>query len=422
MEKALSAIIEGAQAQDAESATLDFKTVGRSVEDSLVNLAETAACFANAQGGQIVVGVKDKVGGYLELVAVDIGEARIQRRIFDLTEPPLVVVVTEEQWKGTRLVAITVPRSPTIHQVKGRATERVGTSCEPMPAERIATVLAERRGQDWSAADAHIPVSRVSARALEEARALLRASPDVDRQRWAEVSTRDLLRRLGMVAPSGNLTRGGAILFAPDDERDLVQYVHRRTRSGELTTNQRLTGPGLSCLLRCFELIDSRMDRTPINLPHGQQLLVADLPEPAFREALVNAFMHRDYEALGVIQVEHSPTQLSVTSPGSFVLGVTPHNVLTVSSRPRNPALAGTVRHLGLAETAGVGVDRMYAEMTRVGHHPPVFEADQYSVAVTLNGGAPNAAVTRYVATWPGDYRSDPDGLLVLSPCSPSAR
>jgi ATP-dependent DNA helicase RecG len=56
----------------------------------------------------------------------------------------------------------------------------------------------------------------------------------------------------------------------------------------------------------------------------------------------------------------------------------------------------------------------MYAEMTRLGHHPPVFESDHYRVTVTLNGGAPNTAVTRFVATLPVDHWSDPDTLLVL--------
>ena len=119
-------------------------------------------------------------------------------------------------------------------------------------------------------------------------------------------------------------------------------------------------------------------------------MFVADLPDLAVREAVVNAVMHRDYQAGGPVQVEHSDTRLGVTSPGDFVLGVTPLNILTTSSRARNPALANAVRALGLAEAAGVGVDRMYAAMTAVGHRPPVFDTDGVYVTATLFGGAPN--------------------------------
>ena len=59
----LSAVWGGARAADLEGVTLDFKTVGRSIGDALKDLAEAAMCFANAQGGTIVVGIQDGVGG-----------------------------------------------------------------------------------------------------------------------------------------------------------------------------------------------------------------------------------------------------------------------------------------------------------------------------------------------------------------------
>lgn len=128
----------------------------------------------------------------------------------------------------------------------------------------------------------------------------------------------------------------------------------------------------------------------------------------------MNAVMHRDYQVGGPVQVEHADTRLGVTSPGDFVLGVTPLNVLTTSSRTRNPALPNAVRALGLAEAAGVGVDRMYAAMTAVGQRPPAFETDGVRVTATLFGGAPNAPFTRFVASMAPERRDDPDTLLVL--------
>ena len=190
--------------------------------------------------------------------------------------------------------------------------------------------------------------------------------------------------------------------------------MHRRTPAGGLVANERLTGPALLIVQRTFELVEARVDRTSINLPGGQQLQVADLPEAAVREAVINAVMHRDHRGLGPIQVDHTATRLAVTSPGPFVNGVTVHNVLTTSSRSRNPLLSSAIRFLGLAETAGSGVDRMYAEMARLGHQPPAFEADLDRVRVTLLGGAPNTHLARFVATLPPDEAEDADTMLVL--------
>lgn len=44
-------------------------------------------------------------------------------------------------------------------------------------------------------------------------------------------------------------------------------------------------------------------------------------------EAVVNAFMHREYRTHEVIQLEHKAGRLRVTSPRGFVLGVTIDNV-----------------------------------------------------------------------------------------------
>lgn len=412
--RALAAVAAGTSAHSLETQHLDFKTVGRSIEDSLLDLAEACACFANADGGTIVVGVRDRVGGHDAFEGSSLDPRRTQRRIYELTDPSLIVTVDTMSVETSHLTVITVPRSPDVHQVRGKATERIDTSCQPMSSMRIAAVIADRRGDDWSAKDSGLPLETISARGEEDARRRLREAPDAERQSWAGLSIGDLVSRLGLVSRRGTLNNAGALLLV-DRAGPLVDYTHRRTRSGDLTANEQVGGPGLTAVLRVLELVEGRTERTPIILATGQQLFLADLPDVAVREAVVNAFMHRDHQASGTIQVEHADTRLAVTSPGDFVVGVTPANVLTVSSRARNPALAGAIRTLTLAEAAGVGVDRMYTAMTEVGHRPPVFETDGTRVTVSLHGGAPNGWVTKYVTTLPAERRRDPDTLLVLT-------
>ena len=214
------------------------------------------------------------------------------------------------------------------------------------------------------------------------------------------------------------LTRAGELLFTKSpDHREHLAYIYRRAQTGALIANEQLGGPLLSVLQRVFDLVAARVDRTSVNIGGGQQLQVADLPEGAVREAIVNAVMHRDYRDYrdsARITVEHAATRLAISSPGPFVSGVTINNVLTTSSRSRNPQLAEAIRKLGLAETAGAGIDRMYAEMARVGHQPPIFDADDATVRVTLLGGAPNEHLTRFVTTLPPGVSEDADTLIVL--------
>jgi ATP-dependent DNA helicase RecG len=302
-----------------------------------------------------------------------------------------------------------------------------------MSNSRIATVVSERRGEDWSAQDSGVPLSGLDPVATGQARSMLGRSSDPQRRAYARESDPDLIRVLGLVTERTTLTNAGALLFTaqpglsvqpgyagrtagpdPQDHREYLSYVHRRTPAGELLANEHLGAPLLPSIQRMVDLIGARLDRTPVNLPGGQQLQLADLPEAAVREAVINGVMHRDYRRLGAVQVEHTATRLVVTSPGPFISGVTVDNVLTTSSRSRNPLLSGAIRTLGLAETAGTGVDRMYTEMARIGHQPPTFVADMDHVRVALLGGAPNTHLARFVATLPPEEAEDADTMLIL--------
>jgi hypothetical protein len=52
--------------------------------------------------------------------------------------------------------------------------------------------------------------------------------------------------------------------------------------------------------------------------------------------------------------------------------------------------------------------------MARVGHGPPTFSSDRHRVTVTLLGGAPNTAVTRFDSSLPTEWRANPDPLMVM--------
>ena len=86
-----------------------------------------------------------------------------------------------------------------------------------------------------------------------------------------------------------------------------------------------------------------------------------------FREALVNAIVHRDYSRLGTVVVRLDDRGLIVSNPGGFVEGVTLDNFLTVEPRPRNPLLADIAKRIGLAERTGRGIDRIFEGTLRFG-------------------------------------------------------
>ncbi len=112
----------------------------------------------------------------------------------------------------------------------------------------------------------------------------------------------------------------------------------------------------------------------------------------AFREAFVNALVHRDFSRLGAVHVKLDESGLNISSPGGFIEGVDLSNLLVVPPRSRNPLLADIIKRVGLAERTGRGIDRIYEGMLRYGRPEPDYSR---SNAYTVNLVLVNAAADR---------------------------
>ncbi len=310
-------------------------------------------------------------------------------------------------------MVISVSQSSDIHSDnQGRATRRINRGCHPMTPDQQARLREERRGVDWSAESSGQGLNDVSEEAIVVARSILARFGD-ERRRLASLSRVDLCTALGLISPDGSLNRAGALLFCNDDGTGVV-YQYRSTPGGEPRNVQRLPTPFVTTFSRVMDLVTARRVSTPLNLPNGQQISIEDFPQLAVREALSNAVCHRDYHLDGAIVVDHSPETFTVTSPGPLVSGVTPSNIITTTSRPRNPALAKAARILGFAEELGRGVDRMYREMIRSGRQTPVIETEFDRVRVAFVGGAPDTNIARFVISLPEEEQDDTDTMIIL--------
>jgi ATP-dependent DNA helicase RecG len=415
-EVAIARIRKGAVASSLESETLDFKQDHKDGDKATAGIvAAEAICLANSRGGFVVLGVNDKGSGPKALLGTKLDVAYLKQRVWELSQPGLAVDVELLDIDGARLVVVRVPESPEIHaDTQGRAPRRINTDCHNMTPDEQQRHREDRRGIDWSGHASVRPRADVSAEALIVARELVGNHPDPARQRLARIEDDDLLRELGAVLPDGRLTRAGEVLFCRSLEGDRLVYVHRPTPGGEPDDLRRFADPLIVAFTRVMELVEARRRLTPLTFPQGQQVHLEDFPRIAVREALSNAVVHRDYHQRAPVTLSHSPQILEITSPGPLVAGVTPDNILTHTSKPRNAALAMAARLLGLAEEVGAGVDRMYREMLASGKDIPTIESTLESVRIALLGGAPNTRIPAYLSELSEDERNDVDTLLAL--------
>lgn len=215
VEAALNSIVAGDSANAREGLRIDFKVDGRSLKDDLSNIAEDAACFANADGGYVICGVRDRPGGIDAFVGTRLDPEKTRMRIYEITQPHLFVTAEVLNHPAGDVLLIEVPRGLAVHSVSGDLPhERIDDNCVPMSTDRIASVVAERRGSDWSAEATDTPASDVDPLAMTTARGLLaRSSDEKIRRLAAEPQDIDVLRALGVVHEGTRLTNAGSLLF-----------------------------------------------------------------------------------------------------------------------------------------------------------------------------------------------------------------
>jgi len=129
-----------------------------------------------------------------------------------------------------------------------------------------------------------------------------------------------------------------------------------------------------------------------------QRISIPDYSPFAFREALLNALVHRDYSINQSIYIRFEPENLKIISPGGFLEGITLDNFITHEPKPRNRQLAEVCQRIGLVERIGRGIDKIFIEQLRLGRCAPDYSTtDNQTVRVILPGGEANLNFIKFV-------------------------
>lgn len=421
----LTALATGADTSGLESRRVDLKEEAgrrdrhgvvqpttRQNEAAAVQLAGEAACMANSEGGgALVVGVADDG----TLVGTELDPEWLRSRIYDLTQRLLTVDVREVSIRGVRLLVLRSPQALEPVRWRDRITWRVSDRCVEVDA---ATWHARRMTlgrYDWSELASPVEPQRARPAALALAREFLRQSGENGAADLAEATDSELLRRLNVVTGDGYLTNAGALAFVGRAEPAL-DYVRRAVPGGDSVARVR-TGERsvIEEIAEVEQLIGAHngVRQVARGLVVGR---VRELPPLAVREAVVNGVVHRDWASPAPTVVEHVGASLTVTSPGGFVGGVTPENIITHPSQARNRALAELFSSLRLAEREGIGVDRMVREMLAVGYPAPrIAELSGPFVRAALVGSALDEPWIRFLSRLrPEGLRTDLTVLMLL--------
>lgn len=376
-------------AEEIESQHLDFKEWNcRSLKDSVDEVIEMAVCMSNGGGGTVVFGVKDKVFGIENSVVgvpPDVDTFRLQSTVYDSTDPHLTPNFESFEYRGKRLLLMHVlPVFPYSTTTTGKGLKRIGKDCKALTGSmRLESEILTGK-YDFSALHVkenwHNLISPAAVEYLRDELKKQHLPEDI-----LKLSDEELLKNLGCIE-NNHISNAG--LFIVGSKESLGKYIpnyewcFRRMKSDtDLLSTEDGHGSILVAISRLIELINinNPLQTVKNGLFHYEYPV---FPIEALREALMNAFSHRDFTKPGPIMVKQYKDRLEISNPGKFIGGVTPKNILHHDPVARNRKLVDILQKTRLVNRSNMGVPRIFRNLLLEGKEPPEYYEDGEMIKV----------------------------------------
>ena len=370
----------GVLATEGESETLEFKkTTGERRE-----AAKTMCAMLNTRGGRIVFGITKEgsvAGQQVSDQTIEDVSAEIQR-----IDPPTFPTIDRIPLGGGRqAIVVSVNQGPMRpHTYRNISYRRVGNTNLVMSNDEYNRMLFERlhSEQRWE----NQPASSWSADDLNTPEIIRTVEESIRRGRVEDPGTRDpwqLLRGLGLVNED-SLLRAAVVLFGATErvEAEMPQCLLRVARfrgidRTEFADNRQFHGNAFLLLGQAERFLRDSLPVAGRIAPNLFERVDDPLyPPVALREALANAFCHRDYSiGGGSVALAVYDDRLEVTSSGTLHFGLTADQLFAPhESLPWNPLIARVFYRRGLIERWGRGTLKMVELTTSAGLPLPQIE------------------------------------------------
>lgn len=363
-----------------ESETLELKLNTRTRREA----TQTMCAMLNHRGGRVLFGVTPEGNVHGQQVSdqtIEEVSAEIQR-----IEPPVFPAIERVSVGSSREVLVVQVTQGHMkpYTYKGTAYRRVGNTTLEMSRDAQDQVLIERVHSDqrWE----NQPATGWSVDDLDLSEILLTVEESIRRGRVSDPGTRDpeeLLRGLGLVK-DGVLLRAAVVLFGKTErvELEMPQCLLRVARfrgidRAEFLDNRQFRDNAFGLLLKAERFMRENLPVAGRIVPDRLERVDEPLyPPEALREALANAFCHRDYTiGGGSVAVAIYDDRLEVTSSGTLHFGLTAEQLfLPHESLPWNPLIANVFYRRGIIEQWGRGTIKMVELTTSAGLPPPEIE------------------------------------------------
>lgn len=384
---------------EKESLTVEFKSDRKCLSDS--DIIDAVVGLANTEGGTLYLGIEDN-GTVTGLHTNHDDCLKMSVLVANRTVPSVSARIDMVEINGFQVMVFEVAKSRSIVATAGGKVlkRRLKANGEPenvpMFPYEYSSRLADLGNLDFSRkALQEVTLDDFDENEIKRLRKTIELRSG--ERSLLELPDEELFRALAMVTDiDGRLVPTVTGLLLVGKEESIAKHLPTAQAAFQVLegTNVRINELLRKPLIAIFDFFEQMIK--PWNPEREMDFGLLRIPIPefeprAFREALINAFSHRDYTILQMTRVLIDDEGLTISNPGSFVEGLDLKNLISADPHGRNPALADALKRIGLAERTGRGIDRIFEGSIIYGRPLPDYsESNENSVKVFIARGLPD--------------------------------
>lgn len=349
---------------DRETYNLEFKS---KVSDAFL---KAVSAYANYNDGTILFGVDDN-GRSLNLEDLNTIALNIENKINDgITPRPEYQLEIDEDRQLVVLKVFEGEYKPYLY--KNKAYMRRDSSSLPIAdredLQRLILEGDQQNYEDLPARDQQLTFS-----ILERA---LRQKLGID------AINLDILKTLGLYDNRKGYNLAASLIADTNHVRvmDIVKFGQTINEFKERVTLQDMSL--LSAYEEAIAMYQRYYQYEKIEGSYRQKIEL--IPEDAFREAIANALVHRDWSISAAIKVELYDDYIEISSPGELPRGISETEYVNGQiSILRNEKIGSLFNRLGLIERFGTGIKRiksLYEGKVK----QPLFHVSAHAIVIRL--------------------------------------
>ncbi len=374
--------------KQGESENLEFKKTTGEIQDA----AKTICAFLNSQhGGIVLIGVTDDK----KIIGQTVEDSTKKKIVNELNriEPKANIAISYVPVDGNlQVIVLTVkPDDQAPYLYDGRAYTRNQSTNAKMSRDEYDHLYYKKRPTRWEGlSNTQCTINDLDKNRIKEVVRIANAAGrlhDVS----PHTSIRGILDKLNLMVDDG-LTNAAVILFCSNERKQFMQSEVRMARFKGITKSEFIDNKVFRG--NAFELFEKAMNFLGEHIPVAGKIVTGNpyrvdtpaIPFEVLREALVNAFCHRDYSLPGGdVAIAVYDNRVEISNSGSLPPGMTIALLKkTHRSVPRNERIAHVFYLCRMIEKWGRGTEDIINICKAAGNPSPKFEEMSDSFWVTL--------------------------------------